>query len=145
MSDTAKAYPIGKAPKRIDLLGDKTRRPESAQHIITFPGGAIELSRTTDGDYWAHVIINTDQQSDMEDNFHSARGEVIASRVDFGLDDVRATGVRALAVPDGCSLAGVRQIAVLIKATRPAEVRIVVPAKAGEPAPSLFDLDVEAA
>ena len=32
---------IEKAPRRIELLGDKTLRPEPAQHIIEFPGGAV--------------------------------------------------------------------------------------------------------
>ena len=54
---TCKSYIVGKAPKHIKLLGDKTQ-PECAQHIIEFPGGAIELSRTSDGNYWAHIIIN---------------------------------------------------------------------------------------
>lgn len=135
MSDTAKAYQLGRAPKRIDLLGDKTKRPESAEHIITFPGGAIELARTSDGDYWAHVIINADADCHLEDQFHSARGEVVASRVDFGLDDIRSTGVRALAVPEGCSLAGVRQIAVLVRSLRPAGARAVAPKADETPSP----------
>ena len=51
MSDTAKAYGVGWAPKRIDLFGDVEKKPESAQHVITFPGGAIELSRTSNNEY----------------------------------------------------------------------------------------------
>lgn len=54
MSETAKAYRFGEAPKRIELRGDKTTATESAQHIITFPGGAIELARVGDDEYWVH-------------------------------------------------------------------------------------------
>jgi hypothetical protein len=106
---TAKNYPVHRAPARIELLGDKTKRPEPAQHIIEFPGGAIELSRTSEGDYWAHVIINAcgpvlDDASLRE----QARGEVIASRLDDGgwLREITA------------DLASIRQIAVLVRARR---------------------------
>jgi hypothetical protein len=36
---TTRNYLIDRAPKRIELLGDKTKRPEPASHIIEFPGG----------------------------------------------------------------------------------------------------------
>lgn len=54
---TAENYQFKNAPSLIRLLGDRAK-PESAQHIIEFPGGAVEVSRTTDGNYWAHIIIN---------------------------------------------------------------------------------------
>lgn len=83
MGETAKNWTIDKAPKRIELLGDKTKRPEAAQHIIEFPGGAVEVSRTTDGDYWAHIIVNVDQFADGDgDGLTSARGEVVDARID---------------------------------------------------------------
>lgn len=46
---TFKTYQAPKAPKRIEILGDKTKRPESASHVIESPGGAIELSRIDGG------------------------------------------------------------------------------------------------
>ncbi len=78
---TSKVSQYGKGAKRIELLGDKTKRPESAQHVIEFPGGAIELSRTTDGDYWAHIIINRGTVIDDAEGRVSAHGEVIGSRI----------------------------------------------------------------
>lgn len=63
MSETAKAYRFGEAPKRIELRGDKTTATESAQHIITFPGGAIELARVGDDEYWVHVTVNRREQT----------------------------------------------------------------------------------
>jgi hypothetical protein len=71
---------IGRAPKRIELLGDKTQRPEPAQHVIEFPGGAIEVSRTSDGNYWAHIIVHHGEPGDSA-GFTSARGKVIDSRI----------------------------------------------------------------
>lgn len=78
---TAKSWPFTRAPKRIELLGDKTKRPEPAQHIIEFPGGAIEVSRTASGDYWAHIVVNHGFADDDQDGMHAATGDVIDSRV----------------------------------------------------------------
>lgn len=100
---TAKVFQAGKAPKRIELLGDK-QRPESAQHIIEFPGGAIELTRTTDGLYWAHIQVNRGDVIDDAEGRVSAVGRVVASRVD------RGTGV----IDDLPDFKNVSQIAVLI-------------------------------
>lgn len=107
---TARVWPMDRAPKRIDLLGDKAR-PESAQHIITFPGGAIELTRTTDGSYWAHILVHTgDAQSWMDTNtMTSASGEVVDSRVDTGSE------LREMA-----DASAIRQIAVLVRPKVPA-------------------------
>ena len=93
----------------IELLGEKTRRPEPAQHIIEFPGGAIEVSRTTDGDYWAHIIVHATGQVLGDDGSlrESARGEVVASRIDG------PEGVRAVDGAETCT-----QIAVLVRAHR---------------------------
>lgn len=78
---TVKSYQIDKAPKKITLLGNRSK-PESAQHIIEFPGGAIELSRTTDGNYWAHIIVNRVKVVDDTKGLYSAYGEIIDSRID---------------------------------------------------------------
>ena len=79
---TAKNYQIKRAPKLIQLSGDKTKKIESAQHIIEFPGGAIEVSRTTDGHYWAHILVNRKEVLDDCEGFSSKKGTVIDSRVD---------------------------------------------------------------
>lgn len=44
--------------KNIHLQGDKRIKTEPAQHIITFPGGSVEVSRCEDGTYWAHIARN---------------------------------------------------------------------------------------
>ena len=110
---TAKVYQCGKAPKRIELLGDKTKRPESAQHIIEFPGGAVELTRTTDGNYWAHIIINRGQVIDDAEGRASARGLAIESRI----GRQHAASIGSI---EACS--DIEQIAVLIRTVKAAEV-----------------------
>ena len=41
---------------RIDIEGDK-RNPEPTMACIGFPGGDVEVSRTSDGRYWIHFRV----------------------------------------------------------------------------------------
>lgn len=83
MADTAKNWTIDKAPKKVNLLGDKTKKIESSQHIIEFPGGAIEVARLDNGDYWAHIIVNRGFGAGDGDGMTSAKGEIVDTRIDF--------------------------------------------------------------
>lgn len=66
--------------KVINLKGNP-KNPESAQHIITFPGGSIELSRTSTNTYWVHMAVHKGQLLDDIPS-QSKHGTVIAARVD---------------------------------------------------------------
>jgi hypothetical protein len=110
---TARNWPIAKAPKRITLLGDRAK-PEPATHIIEFPGGAIELSRINDREYWAHIIVNRKWALDeMDGTLHGAIATVVDSRV-----FVERVGLREV-VPEPADRAEVSQIAVLIRTEEP--------------------------
>jgi len=113
---TTTSFLFGKAPRKIELLGDKTVRPEPATHIIEFPGGAIELSRTTQGDYWAHIIVNRDfALPDDVEGLRKAYGEIAGSRIDYEFP----TEPNIVEVPHAEQM---RQIAILIRpqiASRP--------------------------
>lgn len=52
----------------IIFKGDK-RNPEPSIAYIEFPGGCVEVSRTSDGRYWAHISV-TD-------------GSIVDSRLDY--------------------------------------------------------------
>ena len=107
--NTAKSYLVGSAPKRITLYGDKSRKAESAEHIIEFPGGAIELARCSDGTYWAHILVNRGGVIDDSDGIDGAVGQVIDSRIDYN----RPPGdIREIA-----DHAGIRQISIRIAVT----------------------------
>jgi hypothetical protein len=129
---TTKNYLIDKAPQRITLLGDKTKRPEPATHIIEFPGGAIELSRTTDGNYWAHIIVNRDfALPDEIGGMEGAYGEIVGSRIDYEFP----AQPNIVEVPEAQR---VRQIALLIKPRR--EMVSLIPPSVSSPAPLQLDL-----
>jgi hypothetical protein len=106
---TTKNYLFEEGPRQIKLFGDKNISAEPATHIIEFPGGAIELSRTTDDNYWAHIIVNRDFALPGEiRGLEGAYGEIVGSRIDYEFPaDPNITEV------PGASR--VRQIAILIK------------------------------
>ncbi|MEJ1438492.1 MAG: hypothetical protein RPU61_14485 [Candidatus Sedimenticola sp. (ex Thyasira tokunagai)] len=49
--------------------GDK-RSPEPSTGVIKFPGGHVEVSRASDGKYWAHTHIDK-------------TAEIVDSRIDY--------------------------------------------------------------
>lgn len=42
----------------VRLCGDKYTRPEPISFRVAFPGGDVEVSRTSVDDYWIHVRVN---------------------------------------------------------------------------------------
>jgi hypothetical protein len=112
MAATCKNDLFDAAPKKRVLYGDKKRKAESAEHIIEFPGAAVEVARLDDGSYWAHIIINRDYAAAGGTGLHSALGEVVDSRIDWRerrLEDIPG-------LPDGAHLT---QIAVRIVPVQP--------------------------
>lgn len=99
-----------KAPARIQLFGNKTKKLESAQHVIEFPGGAIEVSRTSDGNYWAHIHINRDFANSDCEGLRHCLGTVIGSRLGTQFNPRRRKPIRP--IPKQGDL---QQIAILIK------------------------------
>lgn len=68
--------------KVILLKGNKSN-PEPAEHIIKFPGGSISVSRTSDNEYWAHVLINDREVNDDFGVMQSAAGKIVDTRLDY--------------------------------------------------------------
>jgi len=66
--------------KLIEVFGDKHKKAEPIHHTIAFPGGHINVTRTTDDQYWAHIWVNTEQI--LEDHEHSKLGEIKRIRID---------------------------------------------------------------
>jgi hypothetical protein len=100
----------GKAPAQRALFGDKKTKIEPATHIIEFPGGAIELSRTSEGNYWAHVIVNQDWADNDCDGLHHAYGEIVGSRIDYQYPHAPIESI-----PDATQI---HQIAILIRPSK---------------------------
>jgi hypothetical protein len=59
---------------QITFNGDR-RNPEPATGVIKFPGGHVEVSRASDGTYWAHieVVDHANRVESRIDYAHEAR------------------------------------------------------------------------
>lgn len=65
------------------LLGDKETKPEKPTTIVKFPGGHVEISRTSDNRYWVHIGINhPDSMEGQPGQVHDARIDAIGRYVD---------------------------------------------------------------
>ena len=106
--NTTQNWLFDEAPPKVSLKGDKKRKPEPSTHIIEFPGGAVEVSRTGDGNYWAHIMLQHDYALSDCEGRASAIGEVIGSRIDYE----HPADPNIIEVPNAQA---VRQIAILIK------------------------------
>lgn len=126
---TTRNYLYGKAPRKIQLAGDKTK-PEPATHIIEFPGGAIELSRTTEGNYWAHIIVNRDfALPDEIEGLEGAYGAIIESRIDYEFP----AEPNIVPVPNATKI---RQIAILIEPRRDQDLAAAISGAVVPPTPA---------
>lgn len=67
--------------KVIELKGNP-KNPESAEHIIKFPGGSIAVCRTTNNKYWAHIEVY-DGKLLGETVRESAQGRIVETRLDY--------------------------------------------------------------
>lgn len=59
-----------------ELLGDPARKLEKPLTIVRFPGGHVEIARTTDDHYWVHVAVRTEVGAKQP-------GRVTKARIDF--------------------------------------------------------------
>ena len=69
--------------------------PEPQSAIIRFPGGNVEVSRTTDGDYWAHVVVEK-----FDDEGEPQKFELAATRVDYEREFAKTHGIPDIADAD---------------------------------------------
>ena len=67
------------------------KNPEASHAgMIKFPGGNVNVTRTTDGNYWVHICVNR-----PEGGFHIP-GETITKELISGRVDVIGEGVKSL-------------------------------------------------
>jgi hypothetical protein len=62
-----------------ELLGDPDVRIEKPHTVVGFPGGHVEIARTSDGNYWIHVAVRTDHTGDGD---ASPAGRIVRARID---------------------------------------------------------------
>ncbi len=80
---TENNWPGKSAKGQFELLGGKETKPEKAYTIIRFPGGDVEIARTSDGNYWVHVAVTKPDSAECLCNGEPA-GQILDSRTDDG-------------------------------------------------------------
>jgi hypothetical protein len=80
---------MGSKSKVFKILGNP-KHPEPAEHRIEFPGGAVNIARTSEGDYWAHIIVNRGQAIPDTVGLDSAIASIDVTRItsDHGVDTI---------------------------------------------------------
>ncbi len=103
-------------PVVIEVFGDKHTKPEPEQHRISFPGGEISVERTSDGEYWAHIHVNTHYSEEPNlTHVTSKRGKIVHSRVDFDFPEYERRGTHGLkTIPEIPNAEDAKHIAVRI-------------------------------
>ncbi len=92
---------------KVILIKSDSAQPESAEHIIKFPGGSISVCRTSDNEYWAHIEVNHGQVLADAGLRESKRGDVVDSRIDYdtglisGMPDMPAINHLAVRITTG--------------------------------------------
>lgn len=71
------------------------RNPEPATVVVKFPGGHIEVSRCTDGSYWAHVARCLESNGEIGDR----AGRIADSRIDYTPEAWRENGMTIPPLP----------------------------------------------
>jgi hypothetical protein len=92
---------FGSSCDGVELFGD-IKNPEKATFAVYFPGGHIEITRTSSGSYWIHTGLLRSDNSSGERNDGRAIGTVVDSIVDnrhrdnryseIDVDAIKATG-----------------------------------------------------
>lgn len=74
-----KIVDFGTDVQGVELKGDR-KNPEPMHFRVKFPGGDVEVVRTTDEDYWVHVRVNKpDHTVDTDD----PTGKIVDARLDI--------------------------------------------------------------
>lgn len=97
---------MGDAVLGVKLEGNP-KKPEPIHFRIGLPFGDVDIARTTDGDYWVHVVINRPNDGHDPDRkfgkFVNARIDIIrkhafeANKGDFGHPDMYHLAVKVSA------------------------------------------------
>lgn len=93
---------------QVRLLGDRTQ-PEPSTFLVKFPGGDVEVSRTSDGNYWVHVRAGSPADSEVIEGL-ALPGDLAQARVDYAAPDGEVTSGEEIGFKPTA-----RHVAVLVK------------------------------
>lgn len=73
---------FGTEVQGVELRGDPKSLPEPESVRITFPGGEVDVTRTTDGEYWVHVRVHDSEDVKASDG-EKREGALKDARLDI--------------------------------------------------------------
>ena len=62
--------------------GDPAIKNEKPLTVVYFPGGIVEISRTSDNRYWAHIMVNHPEALKARTGSTVGAGKVVDARID---------------------------------------------------------------
>lgn len=75
-----KIEPMGDAALGVRLEGNR-KKPEPIHFRVTFPGGNVDVVRTTDDQYWVHVCVHHRDHGAFDPD--SPEGRIVDARLDI--------------------------------------------------------------
>jgi len=90
-----KVSDFGDTVQGVELRGDR-RNPEPESFRVAFPGGDVDIVRTTNDEYWVHVRVNKPGR----DNPEYVMGKIIDARLDCEGKHANETDVGDFNRPD---------------------------------------------
>lgn len=90
---------MGDAVQGVRLYGDP-RSPEPEIFRVMFPGGDVDVVRTTDGDYWVHVRVDSEQDLRERDEEDVRPGKIMDARLDIRGEHASDCDAEDFAHPD---------------------------------------------
>lgn len=76
-----KVVDFGTEVQGVRLEGDR-RNPEPESFRVTFPGGEVDVTRTSDDDYWVHLRVYENEDAVLTDG-ERVPGQVVDARLDI--------------------------------------------------------------
>ncbi len=73
---------MGDKAQGVILRGDKNRQPEPEYFRVVFPGGDVDVVRTTDDEYWVHIRVNRPEDCVVEE-LNAVPGKLVDARLDI--------------------------------------------------------------
>ena len=71
---------MGEEVQGVELRGDPRARPEPTHFRVALPFGDVDVARCSDGTYWVHVRVNSEDDARALDD--QVAGKLLDARID---------------------------------------------------------------
>jgi len=75
------------------IYGDKDKKLEPEHHEFKFPGGSVNIQRTSNNEYWVHLMVIEDAMPEIETHMEQKAGKIVDSRIDLTHEEYLKHGI----------------------------------------------------